>query len=208
MTTALPLRAAKADRPLRGAIVGLTLASRPVSAGIAVLGAGSAAPFVTTVSSAECRDRVADHLARHRSLVDEIMAAVLDQCESVAMIVIEDLSHVSAADSPQCRAHVWWELVNRLHCLGVPVAVCAPSTLKKFAVGTGNAKKLEVFGAAQHLYPELVLKKDDEADAIFLALIGAVALGRETPLSATQTRRKVLTAVQWPDAERGAPVPF
>ncbi|ERG69343.1 hypothetical protein [Segniliparus rugosus] len=213
MTAALPLAYATADRPLRAPVVGIDLSL--ASTGVALLGADpTQPPFVTTVGSKACPDRLDAHLARHRSLVDRIATAVFDRCKSVApdgvaLVVLEGPSYASKADTSSWRrAHIWWELAGRFHDLGVPIAVCPPSVLKKFVTGKGTAKKLEVALAVQRAWPELAISLDDEADAIGLAALGAVALGRETALRATQARRDCLAGVQWPDAERGAPVPF
>lgn len=59
-----------------------------------------------------------------------------------------------------------------LHKAGIPFAMVAPGTLKKFVTGNGAAKKDEVI-ASIHAQWKVLAENSDEADALALAMFGA-----------------------------------
>jgi len=56
-----------------------------------------------------------------------------------------------------------------------PPLLVAPSQLKKFVTGRGNAAKDEVLLATARRFPDVVIENNNEADALVLAAIGTVA---------------------------------
>ncbi len=69
---------------------------------------------------------------------------------------------------------------NLLH-----VAEVAPATVKKFATGKGNAKKIHVVAAIVKRYG-VEFKTDDEYDAYALARLAACVAGMKEPQNAKQ----------------------
>lgn len=70
------------------------------------------------------------------------------------------------------RAGLWWSLVQLLDLQGHQVVSVAPSVLKKYATGKGNAGKDEVLAAAIRRYPTINITGNDVADATVLCAIG------------------------------------
>lgn len=70
------------------------------------------------------------------------------------------------------RAGLWWSLVTLLDLQGHTVVSVAPSVLKKYATGKGNAGKDEVLAAAIRRYPTINITGNDAADATILCAIG------------------------------------
>lgn len=75
------------------------------------------------------------------------------------------------------RAALWWQIAGTFIRHGVPVAEVAPTTLKKWATGSGRADKAQVVAAMRHLWPLNRIRDDNEADALALASMGAQHLG-------------------------------
>ncbi|MDN5726840.1 MAG: hypothetical protein L0G99_13065, partial [Propionibacteriales bacterium] len=77
--------------------------------------------------------------------LDEIAGWVLGQVNlSENFVVIESPAHGQATGSHHDRSGLWWMIVNQLAVLRVPVVEVAPTSLKKYATGKGNAGKDEV----------------------------------------------------------------
>lgn len=74
------------------------------------------------------------------------------------------------------NAGLWWNVVRLIRRSGRPLAVITPATLKKFASGSGNAKKSEMCVAAAHRFG-LARIGEDEADGLWLAAAGCQRYG-------------------------------
>ena len=116
-------------------------------------------------------------LDRFRKITDRLMNAVPYR----ALVVIEGPSYGSAtakSGKSHERGGLWWNaadiLVNGMSC---DMRVAAPSTLKQYTTGRGNARKAEVVAWAARAFPEVTLRQDDVADALGLAAIGARLAG-------------------------------
>lgn len=128
---------------------------------------------------------------------------------SLDLAVIEGPSYGNQGQGRQSghheRAGLWWAIRTLLHTRGVPTAVVAPATLKRYATGKGNAGKTDVVLAAARRFPWFA-GGDDEADALVLAAMGADRLG--TPLTEMpKTHRAALDAVDWPAVPEPALTP-
>jgi crossover junction endodeoxyribonuclease RuvC len=94
----------------------------------------------------------------------------------------------------------WWRVVGHLVRAEVPVAVVQQATLKLYATGNGAARKTakaEMVAQARQEF-DWFNGGHDEADALWLAAMGAQRLGR--PIT-TARPAKLLTAVEWPPAD-------
>src|SRR5690606_5122463 len=104
---------------------------------------------------------------------------------------------------PHERAGIWWRVVDSLVRHDVPVAVLAPTTLKAYITGHGNATKTTVQQAVHRLWPGRGLDRvtDHEADAVALATAGAHWLEWRTVLALEHLigPPKHLAKGQWPD---------
>lgn len=95
------------------------------------------------------------------------------------------------------RSGLWHGVYSKLRSSGwrVPVAVVNVATLKAWATGKGNADKAMMLHAARREWPAVL--NDDEADASWLAAMGAAKLGHE-PVEMTAWRVSGLTKGDWP----------
>jgi crossover junction endodeoxyribonuclease RuvC len=94
------------------------------------------------------------------------------------LVVIEGPSFASTSGQQHTRGGLWWAVVDALHWADLPILVIPPTTLKKYATGSGSAGKDAVLAAAIKRYPQWDISGNDVADAVVLACIGARLLGR------------------------------
>jgi crossover junction endodeoxyribonuclease RuvC len=138
-------------------------------------------------------------------LLGEVTAIARD-CD---VAVIEGvLSHMPGAEAHLNLAGLHWLVRHRLHELGVPYAVVAPSTRMKWLTGKGNAEKDDCLTTAIKRFPLAEIGGNDHADALTLAAMGAAAYGqplvpmpadREALLRATKIVRKSrVSVIAWP----------
>jgi Holliday junction resolvasome RuvABC endonuclease subunit len=167
------------------------------STGIAIITRrvnGTCLANVTTIASKGKRNAsIVSRSERLLNLRNDILHALLG-CE---LVVIEMTAFGMKGGSALDRNGLWWAIVGKLCDIGTPVACCAITTNKKFATGSGRADKAAVSAAVSRLWPEVNITKEDEADALSLAHIGAVKAGWEVPT--LQRHRDALPAVAWPD---------
>lgn len=135
-----------------------------------------------------------------------IRAALLDDyLAGAGLVVVEGPSYGSQAGQRghHERAGLWWLIRCALHNLDVPVAVVPPAALKRYATGRGNASKADMLLAAARRFPWFDGSTADEADALWLAAMGADHLGH--PLAdMPATHRAALAGVEWPAITTGA----
>ena len=101
---------------------------------------------------------------RFRRLLEEIMASA-----EVSQVVFEEVRRHMGVDA----AHVYGGLIAEITELceqhkipyeGIPVG-----TIKKYATGKGNASKKMMLDAAYSKWPDVEIKDDNQADAMWLA---------------------------------------
>lgn len=139
-------------------------------------------------------------LERMRWLRAEIGSWALSGLWTADLAVIEGPSYGNQGTGRQAghheRAGLWWLIVDSLEARGVPVAVAPPATVKKYATGKGNAGKDEMLAAAIRRNPEFH-GGNDEADAMWLAAMGADHLGHPL-MQVPEAHRAALKSVAWP----------
>jgi crossover junction endodeoxyribonuclease RuvC len=115
----------------------------------------------------------------------------------VTLVLIEGPSFGSRDGHAHDRSGLWWLVVSALHKAGIPVAEVAPSSLKLYATGKGNAKKELVVDATARRYPDVVTGADsNRCDAHWLAAMGLAHLtGRHVVPTAHQ---QAMVKVRWP----------
>ena len=108
-------------------------------------------------------------LARQRA----IAAHIGRRLEVAALVVIEGPSYGStqAASSAHERAGLWWRIVDLADSMGKPVLVVPPTTLKKFATGSGRADKDVMMLATARRF-DWFSGDNNAADALWLSALG------------------------------------
>ncbi|NOR99719.1 hypothetical protein [Mycobacteroides abscessus] len=153
-------------------------------------------------SPAPADDSLGAHVQRHRELVDGIVQQVL-AC-APELVVVEGLQFsVKEKDSSLTRrGFLWWAVAEGLVAGGAPIIEVAPSQIKQFATGKGNASKSEVVAAYATAWPEAARGANvtDRADAAFAAALGVAWLrrGDVLPFKITVPRRKALAKIRAP----------
>ena len=99
------------------------------------------------------------------------------------------------------RGGLWWFLVDGLDILGLPILVCGPSTLKKFATGRGNANKDQMMLAAARRF-DWFAGGNDEADALMLSAAGCEFLGKPMVTMPASHTDKLASAMTWATERR------
>lgn len=131
----------------------------------------------------------------------DISCAVGSACHNADLIVIENYVNGSPSAGVSGQVHG----VVRLMCLraSVPYAMVPPTTLKKYATGSGAAKKADM-RMALYKRTGLDCNDPDQVDAWWLRAAGLQWLGCPVvTLPAVQV--KALDAAQWPETPvRGA----
>lgn len=147
-------------------------------------------------------DTIHDRDRRLDAIADEVLAYAVP---TTRLVVIEAPSFGSVGGSNWDRAGLWWRLVHRLHGRDLPVAMVAPTTLKKWATGSGRADKSDVAVAMARLWPGVDAASNDGWDGLGLAHIGAQALGWSVPVRAHHPVS--VAAVDWSAAPEVGAVP-
>lgn len=137
--------------------------------------------FTTVTTAAKGEERIV-----------ALRSAVLNAVIFADLVVIEGYSMAS-----RHGAHQLGELGGvirvALHEAGIPFVEIAPTRLKKWATGKGNANKDEMLVRAARLWPTVTT--NDEADAGFLRQMGLTAHGEYRP---TKAQADLLGQVDWP----------
>lgn len=150
-------------------------------------------PGTVTITST---GRRADTLHQRHTRLTRLALEVIIAVGQADLVVVEGPAMMAKGGSNWDRAGLWWLVINPLLCSRIPVAVAAPTTVKKFAAGKGNADKAAVAVGISRLWPDVNPGNDNEFDALTLATIGAQWLGLPVPTRAHHA--ETLTKVAWP----------
>lgn len=100
------------------------------------------------------------------------------------------------------RAKLWWDVVEFCGEHTIAVAFIPPTSVKKYATGSGSARKSDLIAACYKRLPSLAPDDDNEADAAWLLAMGCAFLG--DPLcDLPQVQARALAGGIWP-ARSGA----
>lgn len=169
-------------------VVGLDLSL--VATGIAHLRGGE---HVTDTLPMATLDGIV-RLRRIREVIGDLLSP------TVALVVVEGPSYGSVGAGQHERGGLWWIVRDLLWTRNLPTAVVPPSSLKLYATGKGNAGKDAMLLAAARRWPTFA-GGNDEADALWLAAMGADALGCGHVVP--EAHRKALGKVTWPAVGAG-----
>lgn len=112
------------------------------------------------------------------------------------IVLIEAPSLASVGRATRDLAGMWWLMFAELTRYPAPIGVVAPSVLKKWVTGRGNADKFQVGQHIAKRWPAVELSSDDQADALTLASIGLHHSGA-LPWTPTAFQTETLTKVEW-----------
>lgn len=125
--------------------------------------------------------------------LEYIRGKVLELCEGVELVVMEELAFTRNDPSAQERSGLAYLIRHSLWKRKTPFILIAPSSLKKWATGKGNSPK-EVM--MMHVLKRLGHETADshQADAVALAYLGMALTYQWDPTMEAQ--RDVLTVVR------------
>lgn len=133
----------------------------------------------------------------------ELRAAITNHIETrphVDLVVIEQPAFSRQNGHMHDRSGLWWLVVDWTVFHGIPVVEVSPTALKKYATGSGAAKKSAVIDATARRFPEVDTGggDDNRCDALWLSAMGIDHLCGDSVVPAAQ--RAVLDKVAWPKA--------
>lgn len=118
------------------------------------------------------------------------------------LAVLEAPSYGSVGGSTWDRAGAWWLVVDRLHSVGVPVAIVPPKTRALWASGSGASSKAPIAVHLSRMWPDVDPGiSDDEWDALALVSMGGQHLGA-LPVELARHRDQI-AKIAWPDIPAG-----
>lgn len=177
-----------------GFVIGLDVSL--TSTGMAAVNARGEA-FTTVVrSTGSTTDTVVQTARRIESLAEDICDQTVGA--SPALVVIESAFFSTRKDtSAHRRAGLWWAILAKLIDRDVTVVPASPAQVKKYATGKGNASKEQVLVRVATDWGADVLEdgRNDRADALVLAAMGAHYLGGALPFTTTAYRTAVVDEV-------------
>ena len=152
-----------------------------------------------TISTARVRSTGAEDATLHERW--ERLRRLRDDIEfrigyDYTPVVIEQPAYGATNGSHHDRSGLWWMVVDNLLHWNVPVTEVAPTTLKKYATGKGNASKDEVLAAVVKRYPAADVVNNNVADAVVLAAMGARYAGFPVDELSLQ-REEAFSKVRW-----------
>jgi crossover junction endodeoxyribonuclease RuvC len=117
------------------------------------------------------------HVAARSVRLRRIAGQVHELAAGADLVLVEAPAFAATTGHAHDRSGLWWLVVARLTGAGVPLVEVPPSTLKTFATGKGNADKDAVLVAAVRTFPAVPVRDNNDADALWLAALGARAAG-------------------------------
>jgi len=119
------------------------------------------------------------------------------------LAVVEGPAHAAQHGQPHERAAIWWLVVRALLRREIPVAVLAPTTVKGYIAGKGNASKDDVRRAVALAWPGQGLARvsADEADAVAMCTAAGDWLGWDGPWLDGRRGVDWLKKAQWPERD-------
>lgn len=147
-------------------------------------------------------ERVRTKLKGHQR-VDHIVSRILEVADSpVDTLVGIEGTAMGAKGAAVVQIFGLWGIITReLWKAGFRYYVVGPTTLKKYATGSGAAGKDDVMTAVVRSYPDVDFTGNDMADAMVIAAIGARQ--HDAPIAGetkTKIQLETLGKVDWDHA--------
>ena len=176
-------------------IVGLDLSL--TATGVAVID-GDEITTTTIRSTGGKDDTIAQRVHRLGVLEHAIARAAFPLESETALVVVEGPSFGQQRQGGEhLRAGLWWRIVATA-TWHAGVAEVPPAALKRFATGKGTAGKDQVLLAAARRFPHVDVADNNQADALWLAAIGAQHLGVPV-VDLPQAHLTVMDKIRWPE---------
>lgn len=167
------------------------MSARVVGFDLSLVATGAAAPESTVlITPGKLRDE--PRLAYIRDAVLDLLRGRV-----APLAVIEGLSFGSHTPSALERAGLHYIVRVALRERGIPFVVVAPTSLKKFATGAGNANKDAMIAAAIRRFG-FEGCDNNEADAYLLRCMGLAAYGL-LDVTLPKPHMDALAKVDWPE---------
>lgn len=145
---------------------------------------------------------------------DERMDRVVDQARKIAKIIdrLDATPELLLMEAPIFPKHVlpsyfdraglWTGAYSAVKARRIPRAVVQPTSLKKWATGSGRADKEGVLAEVRTWWPEehVPIANHDVADSAVCAAMCAVRLGWRMPFEVRRRHHAGLDVVRWPEA--------
>lgn len=144
------------------------------------------------------KGKAGDDLLTRGYRVDLLRQDVALAARYATFVIIEQPAFSQTGGSHHDRSGLWWLVVRDIQRLGIPVVEVAPTTLKKYVTGKGNASKMEVMAKMIRLMPQVEIANDNEADALALALMGARRYATALEPSLPLVNLEAMEKVRWP----------
>jgi Holliday junction resolvasome RuvABC endonuclease subunit len=112
------------------------------------------------------------------------------------VVAIEGFSYGSKGSSVDQIYGLGWLVRMAVLESGLPLAIIPPSSVKKYATGSGNAKKPDMRMALYQRY-QRDIKDDNECDAVWMWLMTRAAYGAEKS-SMPKAQLEALKKIEWP----------
>lgn len=149
-------------------------------------------------------DTTCQQVQRIDQLTEQIMTSV-HACRPEVVVVESALFSTTADTSAHRRAGLWWSVVGACVRAGYRVIEVAPSQVKKYATGKGNADKELMVRRAHITWGEDVCPGNDDnrADALAMADLGVAGVGGTSALNPTAYRAELVAQLfsTHPDAD-------
>lgn len=176
---------------MTGAMISLGLDLSLTGTGVSVLKDGQLL-LSETIKTKPSGKKPIDEVKRLQWIVSEIMKYVDTHTPNI--VIIEGLAFMARNTTALVQLSglaymIRSELVNR----GIPFTIVAPSSLKKWITGKGNAQKNEMMLATFQRYG-VALTDDNQCDSYGLAHVGLGLLGVVDPsLKLTKPQLEVIS---------------
>lgn len=138
-------------------------------------------------------------------IVDEYRSTIGP--DNIDLAVIEGHAFSRNLPSVEDRHGLWHGLVGALDVRKIPIAIVQPSTRERFITGKASTgptalppdeRKEAVLAEIRKLFPQNRIANHDIADAVGLALMGAIHLGMNMPFRLGRRHVEGVHTVNWP----------
>lgn len=163
--------------------------------GLAILRPHATPELHTIASTGRKSDTWQQRATRLTQLRNRTMGLVP---RNTTLAVIEGPAFAAQGAGIHDRSWYWGKLFDALTSLGIPTAVCPPTTRAKWATDKGNAGKADVAMAIAKLWPHATIRGDDQADALCFATIAAQHSAWPMPYPILERHKLAIAKIAWP----------
>ena len=131
----------------------------------------------------------------------QTISRILDKLDATPELVLIE-KFIPPSAGPMMPSYVercvlWYAAWSAFRARGIPRAAVVPTTLKKWATGTGRGDKEQVLAEVRTWWPDLLIPNHDVADSAVCAAMCAMKLGWDMPFRPRRRHYEGLATV-WP----------